>query len=96
MILASALASSQCIFLLLLPGIICFLALAPFDLKMYIQEKLAVLDFVDGNVGEGEPMKPLPIEDTPFKLVEEVRDLKELAAKLRVVDEFAVSTLSQN
>lgn len=55
-----------------------------------------MLDFVDGNVGEGEPMKPLPIEDTPFKLVEEVRDLKELAAKLRVVDEFAVSTLSQN
>ncbi|CAA7394758.1 unnamed protein product [Spirodela intermedia] len=53
-------------------------------------EKLAVLDFVDGNVGESEPMKPPPIEDTPFKLVEEVKDLKELAAKLRVVNEFAV------
>ncbi|KAE9465751.1 hypothetical protein C3L33_02358, partial [Rhododendron williamsianum] len=37
-----------------------------------------------------EPVKPPPIESTPFKLVEEVMDLKELAAKLRGVTEFAV------
>lgn len=36
------------------------------------------------------PVKPPSIESTPFKLVEEVKDLKELAAKLRSVNEFAV------
>uniref|UniRef100_A0A5B7BSC4 Putative exosome component 10 n=1 Tax=Davidia involucrata TaxID=16924 RepID=A0A5B7BSC4_DAVIN len=53
-------------------------------------EKFSVLDFVDKNVGDVEPVKPPPIESTPFKLVEEVKDLKELAAKLRGVNEFAV------
>ncbi|XP_027359392.1 protein RRP6-like 2 isoform X2 [Abrus precatorius] len=53
-------------------------------------EKLSVLDFVDTNVGDVVPMKPPSIESTPFKLVEEVKDLKELAAKLRSVNEFAV------
>uniref|UniRef100_A0A1J3KA74 Exosome component 10 n=1 Tax=Noccaea caerulescens TaxID=107243 RepID=A0A1J3KA74_NOCCA len=53
-------------------------------------EKLSVTDFVDKNVNEMEPVKPLPLEETPFKLIQEVKDLKELAAKLRSVEEFAV------
>ena len=53
-------------------------------------EKLSVLDFVDKNIGNLVPVMPPPIEDTPFKRVEEVRDLKDLAAKLRSVNEFAV------
>eukprot|EP00258_Populus_trichocarpa_P031348 XP_024447367.1 protein RRP6-like 2 isoform X2 [Populus trichocarpa] len=53
-------------------------------------EKLSVLDFVDKRIGDVEPAPPLPTESTPFKLVEEVKDLKELAAKLRGVNEFAV------
>ncbi|XP_050370361.1 protein RRP6-like 2 [Argentina anserina] len=53
-------------------------------------EKLSVLDFVDEDMGEDEPLKPPELEATPFKLVEEVKDLKELAAKLRAVNEFAV------
>ncbi|KAF9616938.1 hypothetical protein IFM89_033008 [Coptis chinensis] len=53
-------------------------------------EKLSGSDFVDKNVGSIEPVKSLPLENTPFKLVEEVRELKHLAAKLRSVDEFAV------
>ncbi|CAN8232659.1 unnamed protein product [Cochlearia groenlandica] len=53
-------------------------------------EKLSVMDFVDKDVNEMEPVKPLPLEDTPFKLVQEVKDLKDLAAKLRSVEEFAV------
>lgn len=58
-------------------------------LVMLIQEKLSVLDFVDG-AGAIDPVEPPPLESTPFKLVEQVKDLKELAAKLRRVDEFAV------
>ncbi|KAJ1393279.1 Ribonuclease H-like superfamily [Sesbania bispinosa] len=53
-------------------------------------EKLSVLDFVDKDLGDVVPEKPPSIESTPFKLVEEVKDLKELAAKLRSVNEFAV------
>ncbi|KDP39663.1 hypothetical protein JCGZ_02683 [Jatropha curcas] len=53
-------------------------------------EKLSVLDFVDKSAGNNDPSLPPPTESTPFKLVEEVKDLKELAAKLRAVDEFAV------
>ncbi|XP_068308573.1 protein RRP6-like 2 [Pyrus communis] len=53
-------------------------------------EKLSVLDFVDNNIGDVESVKPASLESTPFKLVEEVKDLKELAAKLRAVNEFAV------
>ncbi|XP_043701040.1 protein RRP6-like 2 [Telopea speciosissima] len=53
-------------------------------------EEFSVYDFVDRNIGDVEPVKPLPIESTPFKLIEEVKDLKELAAKLQNVDEFAV------
>ncbi|KAF7852260.1 hypothetical protein BT93_L5398 [Corymbia citriodora subsp. variegata] len=53
-------------------------------------EELSVLDFIDKPVASKEPVKPLSMENTPFKLVEEVRDLKEMAAKLRGVDEFAV------
>ncbi|KAK7380775.1 hypothetical protein VNO78_33294 [Psophocarpus tetragonolobus] len=53
-------------------------------------ENLSVLDFVDTNLRDLVPVKPPSIESTPFKLVEEVKDLKELAAKLRSVNEFAV------
>lgn len=53
-------------------------------------EKLSVLDFIDRSIEDVEIAKPLPLESTPFKLVEGVKDLKELAAKLRDVKEFAV------
>ncbi|XVF42600.1 hypothetical protein PTKIN_Ptkin01aG0377000 [Pterospermum kingtungense] len=53
-------------------------------------EKLSVMDFVDKDIADTEPVKPPSIESTPFKLVEEVKDLKELAAKLRSASEFAV------
>ncbi|KAI4350323.1 hypothetical protein L6164_004789 [Bauhinia variegata] len=53
-------------------------------------EKHPVLDFVDKNPVEVEPIKPPSIECTPFKLVEDVKGLKELASKLRAVKEFAV------
>jgi hypothetical protein len=49
------------------------------------------LDFVDKDIGNLDPIKPPSTESTPFKLVEEVKDLKELAAKLRGVNEFAVN-----
>ncbi|KAH9728583.1 protein RRP6-like 2 [Citrus sinensis] len=53
-------------------------------------DNLSVLDFVDKDIGDVEAVKPPSLEQTPFKLVEEVKDLKELAAKLKSVDEFAV------
>ncbi|GKV48109.1 hypothetical protein SLEP1_g54944 [Rubroshorea leprosula] len=53
-------------------------------------EKLSVMDFVDKDIENVVAVKPLSIESTSFKLVEEVKDLKELAAKLRNVNEFAV------
>lgn len=53
-------------------------------------EKFSFLDFVDKNIQNIEPVKPPPVESTSFKLVEEVKDLKELSAKLQGVDEFAV------
>lgn len=53
-------------------------------------EKFSPMDFVDKNVSTVEPVKPLPVDFTTYTLVESVDDLKELAAKLRCVDEFAV------
>lgn len=53
-------------------------------------EKLSVLDFVDKDIRHIEPVKPPSLESTSFNLVEEVKDLKKLAAKLRGVHEFAV------
>ncbi|XP_076892234.1 protein RRP6-like 2 [Bidens hawaiensis] len=53
-------------------------------------EKLSVMDFIDKTVSDVEPVKPTPVESTPFKLIEDVKDLKELAAKLRDANEFAV------
>lgn len=47
-------------------------------------------DFVDKNIGDVEPVKPLPLESTPFTLVEDVKQLKLLAKKLGDVKEFAV------
>jgi len=55
---------------------------------------LSVLDFVDGSPGDVVPMKPPSIDNTPFKLVEEVKDLKELAARLRSVNEFSVNMIT--
>ncbi|KAK7396130.1 hypothetical protein VNO78_16920 [Psophocarpus tetragonolobus] len=63
------------------------------DAQRYIHplEKLSVLDFVDKeNLENIVPVKPPAIEFTPFKLVEEVKGLKEVAAKLSTVNEFAV------
>ncbi|KZV15181.1 hypothetical protein F511_33667 [Dorcoceras hygrometricum] len=53
-------------------------------------EKLSVLDFVDKEDSIVEPIKPPPIELTPFKLVEDVNELKRLASKLADLEEFAV------
>ncbi|KAF6174765.1 hypothetical protein GIB67_031289 [Kingdonia uniflora] len=53
-------------------------------------ENLSEVDFVDINIGDSEPDKPLPIEATPFKLVEDVRELKDLATTLQRANEFAV------
>lgn len=51
------------------------------------------MDFVDKDIENVVAVKPPSIESTPFKLVEEVKDLKELAAKLRNVNEFVVRKL---
>ncbi|XP_075512925.1 protein RRP6-like 2 [Primulina tabacum] len=53
-------------------------------------EKLSVLDFIDTSDHNAEPVKPPPIENTPFNFVQEVKELKQLAIKLRNVKEFAV------
>ncbi|XP_073143612.1 protein RRP6-like 2 [Henckelia pumila] len=53
-------------------------------------EKLSVLDLIDTSDHNAEPVQPLPIENTPFKFVQEVMELKQLAMKLRNVEEFAV------
>lgn len=45
---------------------------------------------MDKNISDIKAVKPPPVESTPYKLVEELKDLKELAAKLRSVNEFAV------
>lgn len=55
-----------------------------------MKENLSALDFIDKDIGDAETVQPPSLESTPFKLVEEVRDLKELAAKLRGESEFAV------
>lgn len=53
-------------------------------------EKYSASDFVDKKIIDIEPAKPPPVESFPYKLVEEVKDLKELAATLKGVNEFAV------
>ncbi|KAK1384702.1 HRDC domain-containing protein [Heracleum sosnowskyi] len=53
-------------------------------------EKYSASNFVDKKIIDIEPAKPPPVESSPYKLVEEVKDLKELAAKLKGVNEFAV------
>ncbi|KAI3523083.1 hypothetical protein L1887_01139 [Cichorium endivia] len=53
-------------------------------------EKLSVFDFIEKNVTNTAPTKPNPVETTPFKLVQDVKDLKELVAKLHGTNEFAV------
>ncbi|KAJ0014237.1 hypothetical protein Pint_19994 [Pistacia integerrima] len=39
-------------------------------------ESRSVLDFVDKDIGDVEPVKPTSLEEIPFKLLEEVKDLK--------------------
>lgn len=56
-----------------------------------VQENLSVLDFVDKSISDITPVKPHPLDSTPFILVEDVKDLKQLAAKLKIADEFAVN-----
>ncbi|XP_042447991.1 protein RRP6-like 2 [Zingiber officinale] len=51
--------------------------------------KLSVADFVDRK-SESEPVEPLHLESTPFKLVETWNDFEMVVAKLRHVDELAV------
>ncbi|KAI3791646.1 hypothetical protein L2E82_05505 [Cichorium intybus] len=53
-------------------------------------EKLSIFDFIEKNVSNTAPTKPTPVETTPFKLVQDVKDLKELVAKLHGTNEFAV------
>ncbi|XP_031492179.1 protein RRP6-like 1 [Nymphaea colorata] len=53
-------------------------------------EKYSPQDFVDRDVQAIKPILPLPLADTPFTLVEDVRLLKALAAKLHDASEFAV------
>ncbi|KAL9259669.1 RRP6-like 2-like protein [Drosera capensis] len=53
-------------------------------------ENHSVMVFVDRDIEDFEPVKPLPIESTPFKLIEEAKDLKILVSKLRSVNEFSV------
>lgn len=60
------------------------------SIYLFVQENLSVLDFVDTINEDFQPVYPPSLDCTPFKLIEEVNDLKELAAKLRAVNEFAV------
>lgn len=53
-------------------------------------EKFSVFNFVDINTRDIKPVRPPAAECTPFKLVQEVQDLKELLAKLQDASEFAV------
>ncbi|CAH1452231.1 unnamed protein product [Lactuca virosa] len=53
-------------------------------------EKHSVFDFVNKSMTNTEPLKPPPVETTPLKLVQDVKDLKELVAKLHDTNEFAV------
>ncbi|KAI9093649.1 hypothetical protein K1719_027098 [Acacia pycnantha] len=52
--------------------------------------KLSASDFFRKDCRDIEPMKPPSMDCTPFKIVEELEDLKELASKLVAVQEFAV------
>ncbi|XP_047308449.1 protein RRP6-like 2 [Impatiens glandulifera] len=63
---------------------------------MHPQKKFSFEDFVDKDIEHVQPVKSPPIEDTPFKLVEDVKDLKLLAAKLRIANEFAVDLEHNN
>ncbi|KAI3706595.1 hypothetical protein L6452_24451 [Arctium lappa] len=53
-------------------------------------ENFSVFNFVDINVWDIKPVRPPAVEFTPFKLVQEVHDLKELVARLQDTSEFAV------
>ncbi|KAL8210420.1 hypothetical protein R6Q57_004857 [Mikania cordata] len=53
-------------------------------------ENLSFMDFIDKTVSDVEPAKPPPVNSKSFKLIQDVKDLKELAAKLRDANEFAV------
>uniref|UniRef100_A0A251VPF2 Putative ribonuclease H-like domain-containing protein n=1 Tax=Helianthus annuus TaxID=4232 RepID=A0A251VPF2_HELAN len=56
---------------------------------VFAGETFRVTEFIDKMVSDVEPMKPPPVEST-FKLVQDVKDLKELTVKLCDANEFAV------
>ncbi|KAF5822779.1 putative ribonuclease H-like superfamily [Helianthus annuus] len=59
------------------------------NLRSQVRETFRVTEFIDKMVSDVEPMKPPPVEST-FKLVQDVKDLKELTVKLCDANEFAV------
>lgn len=61
-----------------------------FTSLLHTQEKHSVFDFVNKSMTNTEPLKPPPVETTPLKFVQDVKDLKELVAKLHDTNEFAV------
>ncbi|GLJ17682.1 hypothetical protein SUGI_0308520 [Cryptomeria japonica] len=55
-----------------------------------LEVELNKLEFSDIQTEAPLPLKPYPLESTPFKLVEKVQDLKEMAIKLQAASEIAV------
>ncbi|GJT81725.1 RRP6-like protein 2 [Tanacetum coccineum] len=53
-------------------------------------EKYPFYHFVDKRVSNFKPVRPSPVENTTFTLVQDKEGLEDLVAKLRVVNEFAV------
>ncbi|KAH1030136.1 hypothetical protein J1N35_046051 [Gossypium stocksii] len=57
--------------------------------RVHVLGNLSIMDFIDKNMTNLEPIKPPSIEYTLFKLGEEIKDM-ELTAKLRNVDDFTI------
>eukprot|EP01018_Ginkgo_biloba_P024118 Gb_34925 [translate_table: standard] len=55
-----------------------------------LQEVLNKLEFADKQSTAPEPLDPSPWESTPFKFIERVQDLKDMARKLQSAGEIAV------
>nr|GEY64792.1 protein RRP6-like 2 [Tanacetum cinerariifolium] len=54
-------------------------------------EKYLFFHFVDRSVSNIKPVRPSPVENTTFTFVQDTKGLMGLAAKLRIVNEFAVA-----
>ena len=52
--------------------------------------EIQVFQPTEAQLKEVEPIKPLPLEDTPFVLVETVEQLQDMVKQLKTVSEFAV------